>query len=405
MADGIFSVYDLNAYIRSLFLKDSRLSILKVEGELSNVKYHSSGHIYFTLKDDKSQIAGVMFAGNRKRGLSFTLEEGMSVIVTGEVSVYERDGKYQIYASSFTKSGKGKLYEEFERLKLELAEMGIFDNGYKQELPKYIKRLGVVTAPTGAVIRDIINISTRRFPYIEIILYPAKVQGEGASDTIVSGIEALDNYGVDTIIVGRGGGSIEDLWAFNERDVAMAIFNCRTPIISAVGHETDVTIADFAADLRAPTPSAAAELAVFDYEAYIDSLLGYKNRLTQLLEGKVAEKKSQLRLLEGSLRQLSPANKLREQRMLLDSYYDRLNARMNSKLVDSKADIAVLIERLRGLDPLLKLSQGFSMAEDDKGRLINSVKTIDKDDKVIIHVSDGDIYTKVIKTEEVDRCL
>lgn len=405
MADGIFSVYDLNAYIRSLFLKDSRLSILKVEGELSNVKYHSSGHIYFTLKDDKSQIAGVMFAGNRKRGLSFTLEEGMSVIVTGEVSVYERDGKYQIYASSFTKSGKGRLYEEFEKLKLELSEMGIFDDGYKQAIPKYISRLGVVTAPTGAAIRDIINVSKRRFPYIDIVLYPAKVQGEGAADTIVEGIEALDRYGVDTIIVGRGGGSIEDLWAFNERKVAMAIFNCSTPIISAVGHEVDVTIADFAADLRAATPSVAAELAVFDYEAYVDGLNNCRDRLTRLLNNKLSEQKGQLRLLEGRLRQLSPENKLREQKLLLDAYYDRLNEKMKARLHTSKRDLAVLIERLRGLDPLLKLSQGFSMAENATGKLINSVKDVEADSKIILHVSDGDIITKVIDTKEVDRCL
>ena len=261
---NIYSVVQINNYIRNMFESDFVLENVNVSGEVSNCKYHSSGHIYFTLKDKGSVLSAVMFAGNRTTGLKFKLTDGMKIVVTGKISVYEATGKYQIYARSIKEDGHGELYEKYLLLKKELEEMGMFDSSYKKQIPAHIKKLGVVTASTGAAIQDIINISTRRNPYIQIVLYPAKVQGEGAAESICRGIETLDRYGVDVIIAGRGGGSIEDLWAFNEEIVARTVFNCNTPIISAVGHETDYTIIDFVSDMRAPTPSAAAELAVAD---------------------------------------------------------------------------------------------------------------------------------------------
>ena len=260
---GVYSVAQVNSYIKNMFAQDFLLRRLSVKGEVSNCKYHSSGHIYFTLKDGGGTLQAVMFASQR-RGLNFKLAEGQQVVVKGTVDVYERDGKYQLYASEIELSGRGDLYLRFEKLLKELEEMGMFDPQYKRPIPRFAKTVGIVTAPTGAAIRDIMNISHRRNPYVQLILYPALVQGDGAKDSIVKGIRTLDAMGLDVLIVGRGGGSIEDLWAFNEEEVARAIFACNTPVISAVGHETDVTIADYAADLRAPTPSAAAELAVFD---------------------------------------------------------------------------------------------------------------------------------------------
>ena len=261
MMKNVYSVGQVNTYIKNMFAQDFLLRRLSVKGEVSNCKYHSSGHIYFTLKDGGGTLQAVMFASQR-RGLNFKLVEGQQVVVKGTVDVYERDGKYQLYASEIELSGRGDLYLRFEKLLKELEEMGMFDPQYKRPIPRFAKTVGIVTAPTGAAIRDIMNISHRRNPYVQLILYPALVQGDGAKDSIVKGIRTLDAMGLDVLIVGRGGGSIEDLWAFNEEEVARAIFACNTPVISAVGHETDVTIADYAADLRAPTPSAAAELAV-----------------------------------------------------------------------------------------------------------------------------------------------
>ena len=260
---NVYTVKQVNSYIKNMFTQDFMLSRIYVKGEISNCKYHTSGHIYFSLKDESGTIACVMFAGSRA-GLSFRLQDGQQVIVLGAVSVYERDGKYQLYAREIVRDGVGALYERFEALKKELSEMGMFAPEYKQPIPRYVHTVGIVTAPTGAAVRDIINIAGRRNPYVQLILYPAQVQSDGAAQSVARGIRALEKKQVDVIIVGRGGGSIEDLWAFNEETVARAIFDCTVPIISAVGHETDTTIADFVADLRAPTPSAAAELAVYD---------------------------------------------------------------------------------------------------------------------------------------------
>ena len=276
---NVYTVGQLNAYVKNMFTQDYLLQSVFVKGEVSNCKYHTSGHIYFTLKDPKGTISCVMFAGNRK-GLSFRMQDGQQVIVGGSVDVYERDGKYQVYAKQIVLDGAGQLYEKFEALKRELEELGMFSEQFKQPIPKYVKTLGVVTARTGAAVRDVIQIAKRRNPYVQIILYPAIVQGEEAVPSIVNGIHALEQLGVDVMIVGRGGGSIEDLWAFNERAVAEAVFNCSIPIISAVGHETDTTIIDYVADLRAPTPSAAAELAVWDLGSLLEGLSSAEAALT-----------------------------------------------------------------------------------------------------------------------------
>ena len=279
----VYSVGQVNRYVKNMFIQDYVLRKVYVKGEVSNCKYHTSGHIYFSLKDETGVLSCVMFAGQR-RGLAFRMKDGDRVVVGGTVDVYERDGRYQMYAKEITLEGAGALYERFLALKAELEEMGMFAPEYKQPIPRFIRRLGVVTAPTGAAVQDIRNISLRRNPYLQIILYPALVQGDGAADSIVKGIRMLDEAGVDTIIVGRGGGSIEDLWAFNEESVARAIFACRTPVISAVGHETDVTIADYVADLRAPTPSAAAELAVFDYQLFEQQCIAAAQQMTKRME-------------------------------------------------------------------------------------------------------------------------
>ena len=275
---SVYSVAQVNSYIKNMFAQDFVMNRISVRGEISNCKYHPSGHIYFTMKDESGTLKAVMFAGQR-RGLSFRLEEGQSVVVTGAVDVYERDGTYQLYAKKIELDGRGDLYERFCRLREELEEMGMFAEEYKRPIPRYAQKIGIVTASTGAAIRDIMNITARRNPFVQLILYPALVQGDGAVASICAGIRTFDEMRLDVLIFGRGGGSIEDLWAFNEEEVARAIFECQTPVISAVGHETDVTIADYAADLRAPTPSAAAELAVFDYFQFQMDLNARKQRL------------------------------------------------------------------------------------------------------------------------------
>ena len=283
---NVYTVKQVNAYIKNMFTQDFMLNRIYIKGEVSNCKYHTSGHLYFSLKDESGTIACVMFAGQRS-GLSFRMQEGQQVIVLGSVSVYERDGRYQVYAKEIVLDGAGLLYEKFIKLKKELEEMGMFAPEYKKPIPKYVRTVGVVTAPTGAAVRDIINITRRRNPYVQILLYPALVQGDGASESVVRGIRALENAKVDVMIVGRGGGSIEDLWAFNEENVARAVFECSVPVISAVGHETDTTIIDYVADLRAPTPSAAAELAICNYRELLETIRTERERMHRSMRRKL----------------------------------------------------------------------------------------------------------------------
>lgn len=391
---NIYSVSWVNAYIKNMISQDFMLQSLYVKGEASNVKYHSSGHLYFTLKDGKGAMACVMFAGNRN-GINFRLEEGMQIVVSGNVDVYERDGKYQLYAKEITLAGIGQLYEKFELLKKELEEMGMFDPIYKQEIPQYIKRLGVVTAPTGAAVRDIISITKRRNPGVEIILYPAVVQGEQAAASIVKGIRTLEQMDVDVMIVGRGGGSIEDLWAFNEEAVARAVFDCEIPVISAVGHETDTTIVDFVADLRAPTPSAAAELAVFELDRVSDNLNTAKTRLYTAMKRRLEEYKLKKQTYETSLLALSPEAKLKEQRMQLIHMEERMENAMDGRIDQAKHRMALLAQRLDGLSPLKKLSTGYAFIRDGQGKSIKNIGQLKPEDEITLHVIGGSAKARV----------
>ncbi len=396
---NVYTVAQVNSYIKNMFTQDFMLRSVFVKGEVSNCKYHSSGHIYFTLKDAKGIIACVMFAGSRA-GLSFRLEEGQMVVVGGTIDVYERDGKYQLYAKQIVLDGAGLLYEKFERLKQKLADMGMFDAAYKKPVPEYITTLGVVTAPTGAAVRDIINIASRRNPYVRIILYPAVVQGDQAAESIVNGIRALERLGVDVMIVGRGGGSIEDLWAFNEEVVAQAVFDCSVPVISAVGHETDTTIIDFVSDLRAPTPSAAAELAVYDYAQLADRLTAYGNMLSHSLSVRLERQKARLEQMKLQLRYLSPAGQIRERRSYCMDLENRLNQRMQAGLTASRHRMALYAERLKGLSPLEKLSQGYAYVETADGESLRDVHQVSYGDPVRIYVKNGTITARAEQTEE-----
>lgn len=390
----IYSVGQVNRYVRNMFTQDYILKKIYVKGEVSNCKYHPSGHIYFSLKDETGLLSCVMFAGQR-RGLAFRMKDGDRVVVGGAVDVYERDGRYQMYAREITLEGAGALYEKFLALKAELEEMGMFAPEYKQPIPRFIQKLGVVTAPSGAAVQDIRNISLRRNPYLQIILYPALVQGDGAADSIVQGIRMLDGAGVDTIIVGRGGGSIEDLWAFNEEKVARAIFECRTPIISAVGHETDFTIADFAADLRAPTPSAAAELAVDDFAQVMHILDNYRERFRRDMRERIEYQKVRLEQYKLRLKYLSPESRLRDNRQILADYDDALRSAMKNKLQQYRHRLGIYLERYQGMSPLAKLNQGYSFVADQDGRGISSVEQVKPGDRVEISVTDGVIRAEV----------
>lgn len=368
---------------------------LFVKGEVSNCKYHPSGHIYFTLKDPKGVVNCVMFAGNRA-GLSFRLAEGQQVIVGGTVDVYERDGRYQLYAKQIALDGSGLLYEKFEQLKRELEESGMFAAEYKQPIPRYIRTLGVVTADTGAAVRDIMQIARRRNPYVQIILYPAIVQGEAAVPSVVRGIRTLEKLGVDVMIVGRGGGSMEDLWAFNEREVAQAVFDCSVPIISAVGHETDTTIIDYVADLRAPTPSAAAELAVTDVREILSQLEADRMMLNRLMQRKLQDGRTEIRQRELQLRALSPMGRIRERRMRLLNMEEQLQNRMEKLLGARRHALAIYIEKFRSLSPLEKLNSGYSYITDGDGSNIRSVKQVREGQELEITVSDGSFRAAVL---------
>lgn len=399
----VYSVGQVNTYIRNMFTQDFVLNRVSVRGEISNLKYHTSGHIYFTLKDASAAIACVMFAGARG-GLAFRMSNGQQVIVDGAVNVYERDGKYQLYATKIRQDGAGELYEKFLELKEELEEMGMFAPEYKQPIPKFVRRLGVVTAPTGAAIRDIINIATRRNPGIRIILYPAKVQGEGAAESVAAGLAALDALGVDVIIVGRGGGSIEDLWAFNEETVARAIFSCHTPVISAVGHETDTTIADFVADLRAPTPSAAAELAVADVTAWLQALDEDALQLQRIMQRMIKDARSRLRECELRMRYAKPQQRLMQQKQRLDEYEERLRRAMQSLLEQTRHQLALSEERLRRLSPYEKLESGYGCILTEDGRRIRSVSQVAPGEVVQIYLADGRMTARIqeVKESKVD---
>ncbi len=419
---NVYSVSQVNAYIRNMFAQDFALSRISVTGEVSNLKYHSSGHIYFTLKDARGAIACVMFSGKRAQGLSFRMEEGQKVIVSGSIEVYERSGQYQLYANRITQDGQGDLFRRFEQLRNRLEEMGMFAAEYKKPIPAYVRTVGIVTAETGAAIHDIMNIAARRNPYVQLILCPAQVQGEGAAGSISRAIKRLDMLRPDVIIVGRGGGSIEDLWAFNEEEVARAIFACETPVISAVGHETDVTIADYVADLRAPTPSAAAELAVYDYQLFENRLREFRMRLGRQAGRKTEDVRSKLAQYRLKLSAHSPARELNSRRQALSDFSERMDQAVSrriremkrdlelagtqmdrsidAKLSDRKHRLQVLAGSLDGRSPLRKISGGYGFVTDSSGERIDSVEKAVPGDRIRIRMRDGRIDASVAEVEK-----
>lgn len=396
---NVYTVKQVNLYIKNMFTQDFMLNRIYVKGEVSNCKYHASGHIYFSLKDESGTIACIMFASARS-GLSFRMREGQKVVVLGSVNVYERDGKYQLYANEIILEGAGLLYEKFEALKQELEEMGMFAEEYKQPIPKFAKTVGIVTAPTGAAVRDIIQIASRRNPYVQLILYPALVQGEGAADSIVRGIRMLEKQNVDVMIVGRGGGSIEDLWAFNEEKVACAIFECRVPVISAVGHETDTLISDYVADLRAPTPSAAAELAVYDHRQVSEQMEAFLSRMRRQMRLKTMLERRRLEQLELRLKHTHPQQKLNENRQILQELENRLRDRMQMLLEENKHRLAIYTEQIDGLSPLKKLSQGYSYTELADGENVRSVQQVKDGQEISVYVTDGKIKARIVEVED-----
>ena len=382
-----------------MIASDFLLGSLQVQGEVSNCKYHHSGHVYFTLKDENAAISCVMFAGNRA-GLAFSMQNGDKVIVSGFVDVYEKTGTYQLYAKQIKLAGAGDLYERFLKLKEELGEMGMFAPEYKKPIPKHVRRVGVVTAPTGAAIRDIQNIIRRRNPGIQIILYPAAVQGEHAKASIVKGIRALDRYKPDVIIVGRGGGSIEDLWAFNEEEVARAIFDCETPVISAVGHETDFTIADFVADMRAPTPSAAAELASENIYDTIERINAYEKRLNLSMRRKLDLLRAYAEQFYRRIGAYKPDKLISGYREKLKHFLAMISVSAEKTLEGNKYRLKMLAGRLDDLSPLKRLSAGFAYVSMQDGSVLSSVRQVKEKDIIDISLKDGVVSAAVCGAAE-----
>ena len=396
---SIYTVSQANDYIANMFAQDYMLKRIQVSGEVSNCKYHPSGHIYFTLKDSGGTLSAVMFRSNAA-GLSFVIQNGDKLVVSGSIEVYKAGGSYSLHVAKVEKQGQGDLYEKYLKLKKELEEMGFFADEYKQPLPRYAQRIGIVTAKTGAAIKDIINISKRRNPYVQLILYPAIVQGERAVPSIIKGIKMLDSMNLDVIIVGRGGGSIEDLWAFNDENVARAIFAARTPIISAVGHETDFTIADFVADLRAPTPSAAAELATTDISKLENDLNNYIYRLRNGIYQKRDSLKSELKELSLRMELKSPSRRTNEINARLKELKLNMRYIIKNKYAESRHSFELLVQRLDALSPIRHISNGYAYISDIKGSKIGSIKDINVGDSINIRLSDG---AAIADIKEIDN--
>lgn len=396
---GVYTVKQVNSYIKNMFKQDFLLNSVSVKGEISNCKYHTSGHIYFTLKDADAALSVIMFASQAAR-LSFKLKDGMSVVVSGRVDVFDAAGKYQLYANTVQQEGIGELYQKYEQLKQYYEDMGYFAKEYKRPIPAFTRKLGVVTSKTGAAVQDIMNISRRRNPYIQIVLYPAYVQGEHAKQSVVNGIAKLDKLGLDCIIVGRGGGSIEDLWAFNEPEVVEAVFNASTPIISAVGHETDFTLTDFVADMRAPTPSAAAELAVTEVAAVENKIFEYERRLKQQMMYSLTAKRDYLERLKLQMEYLNPVNQIYDKRQRLMNIEDKLNMLIKRCVAENRNRLRLYASKLDGLSPLRKLDMGYGYIENSEGNRIVSAGQVSSDDEITVYLKDGSIRSKVIEVGE-----
>lgn len=386
----IFSVTQINSYIHRIFESDYALKKIYLKGEVSNCKYHSSGHIYFTLKDEKSTLRCVMFSSDRFKGLAFHLEDGQLIEACGNISVYEQAGTYQLYVRKIELAGAGELYVCYERLKQELAEKGYFDFERKKPLPAYPEKIGIVTALTGAAIEDIRSIARRRNQTVQLYLYPAKVQGEGASAEIARGIRYFDKAGVDIIIIGRGGGSIEDLWAFNEMPVADAIYEADTPIISGTGHEVDMTIADYCADVRAATPSAACELAIPDMQSVFTKLSNYREALDMQVEQRCAQLRQQMILLQRQLEAGRPDRKLLKHKLLYERLENRLSQAIKEKYRSRQQMFSRYVDQLSGLAPTNRLKGGYAFAQTKDGRPVASIEQLEKEVPFSLTFSDGE---------------
>ena len=385
----------LNKYLKDRFDEDENLNAILVKGEISNFKNHYTGHLYFTLKDENSLIKCIMFKSYAEK-LNFKPKDGMKVMVFGTVSVFERDGVYQIYAKSMMEDGMGDLHEKFEQLKAKLEKEGLFEQSHKKAIPLYPKIIGVLTSQTGAVIRDIINVSTRRNPNVYIRLLPVPVQGPGAAEQIADKIRIMNEKKLaDVLIIGRGGGSLEDLWPFNEEIVARAIYDSEIPIISAVGHETDFTIADFVADLRAPTPSAAAELAVPDILEVKQKIINYQNRSKLALKKKIEIVKLRFEKVMKSRIFTDPMRKVMDNSIILDDYMKRLENAMKEIKTEKKNKYTELVTKLDSISPLKTLIRGYSLTEKD-GKIIKKSSQIKKGDIVTIKFSDGDKSAEIL---------
>lgn len=390
------TVTDLNKYIKSKIDSDEMLNNVLVKGEISNFKNHYTGHMYFTLKDENSLIKCVMFKTYTTH-LSFMPKDGMKVIILGSVSVFERDGVYQVYAKAMKQDGLGSLYEAYEKLKAKLSEEGLFDESHKKKIPFMPKTIGVLTSNTGAVIRDIINVSTRRNPNVHIRLYAVPVQGAGAAEKIAEGIEFMNkNNLADVLIIGRGGGSLEDLWPFNEEIVARAIYNSKIPIISAVGHETDFTIADFVADLRAPTPSAAAELAVANIDDVKSTLFLYNTRYKNALKKKLQLMRLSYEKCMARQAFKNPTQKINEQYIVIDMKVKAMQNKIQLKLKEERTKFIKQVSKLDTLSPLKTLARGYSIVTDSSNKIIKSVKDLKENQNINIRLADGEKQAKVL---------
>ena len=394
-ADMAITVSDLNKYMKEKIAEDEYLNNILIKGEISNFKNHYTGHMYFTLKDEKSLIKCIMFKSYATK-LTFMPKDGMKVMILGSVSVFERDGVYQIYAKSMMDDGIGDLHEQFEQLKAKLEKEGLFEQSHKKIIPLYPNVIGVLTSQTGAVIRDIINVSTRRNPNVYIRLLPVPVQGPGAAEQIADKIRIMNEKKLaDVLIIGRGGGSLEDLWPFNEEIVARAIYDSKIPIISAVGHETDFTIADFVADLRAPTPSAAAELAVPDIFEVKQKIINYQDRSKLALKKKIEIMKLRFEKIMKSRIFTDPMRKVMDNSIILDDYMKRLENAMKEIKTEKKNKYTELVTKLDSISPLKTLIRGYSLTEKD-GKIIKRATQIDKGDIITIKFSDGEKNAEIL---------
>lgn len=383
------TVSDINNYIKMNFDNDVILRNSSIKGEISNLKLHSSGHVYFSLKDEFSKINCIMFRSSASH-LKFMPETGMRVIVSGRISVYQKEGAYQLYCNEMSREGMGDLYEAFEKLKRDLKAKGLFDERHKKPIPQYSFKIGIVTSPTGAALRDIINVTKRRNSAVKLILCPSLVQGDNAADNIVNSIEALDGReDIDLIILARGGGSIEDLWCFNEEKVAAAIYDCKTPVITGIGHEIDYTIADFAADRRAPTPSAAAELAVFDMKSEIQKIRSMRDALVRNMEFVIQGRKEKFSYAKKRLASNSPMVYIANQYVNMDRLREMLDMKINTKISGSMEKMDKFKKLLDANNPFNILAKGYSVIEDQRGKVVSSINALKLQNEVDVIMKDG----------------